>query len=127
MLRPPLNCASLHPYLMTTPVLHGSSPDYQIKSFLMPFSQMALLPLQAFKAVLPNASGGTDQILPDLIVVLEEEMATHSTTLAWKIPWVEKPGRLATVHGVAESRTRLSDFTFVFTSLLSKARGPKHS
>ena len=25
---------------------------------------------------------------------LEKEMATHSGTLAWKIPWTEKPGRL---------------------------------
>ena len=25
---------------------------------------------------------------------LEEEMATHSSILAWKIPWVEEPGRL---------------------------------
>ena len=25
---------------------------------------------------------------------LEEEMATHSSTLAWKIPWIEEPGRL---------------------------------
>ena len=25
---------------------------------------------------------------------LEKEMATHSNTLAWKIPWVEEPGRL---------------------------------
>ena len=25
---------------------------------------------------------------------LEKEMATHSSTLAWKIPWREKPGRL---------------------------------
>ena len=25
---------------------------------------------------------------------LEKEMATHSSTLAWKIPWMEKPGRL---------------------------------
>ena len=25
---------------------------------------------------------------------LEKEIATHSTTLAWKIPWTEKPGRL---------------------------------
>ena len=25
---------------------------------------------------------------------LEEEIATHSSTLAWKIPWTEKPGRL---------------------------------
>ena len=25
---------------------------------------------------------------------LEKEMATHSSTLAWKIPWAEEPGRL---------------------------------
>ena len=25
---------------------------------------------------------------------LEKEMATHSTILAWKIPWIEEPGRL---------------------------------
>ena len=25
---------------------------------------------------------------------LEKEMATHSITLAWKIPWTEEPGRL---------------------------------
>ena len=25
---------------------------------------------------------------------LEKEMAPHSSTLAWKIPWTEKPGRL---------------------------------
>ena len=26
--------------------------------------------------------------------LLEEEMATHSSILAWKIPWTEKPGGL---------------------------------
>ena len=25
---------------------------------------------------------------------LEKEMATHSSSLAWKIPWMEEPGRL---------------------------------
>ena len=39
-------------------------------------------------------------------------MAPHSSTLAWKIPWTEEPGRAA-VHGVAEGRTRLSNFTFM--------------
>ena len=43
--------------------------------------------------------------------MLEKVMAPHSSTLAWKIPWTEEPGRAA-VHGVAKSRTRLSDFTF---------------
>ena len=26
--------------------------------------------------------------------LLEKEMATHSSTLAWKIPWTEEPGEL---------------------------------
>ena len=29
---------------------------------------------------------------------LEKEMATHSSILAWKIPWTEKPGRLQSMH-----------------------------
>ena len=41
---------------------------------------------------------------------LEKEMATHSSTLAWKIPWMEEPSR-ATVHGITKSRMRLSDFS----------------
>ena len=32
--------------------------------------------------------------------LLEEEMVTHSSIPAWKIPWTEEPGRLHTVHGV---------------------------
>ena len=28
---------------------------------------------------------------------LEKEMAPHSSTLAWKIPWMEEPGRLQSV------------------------------
>ena len=29
---------------------------------------------------------------------LEEEMATHSSTLAWEIPWTEKPGGLQSMR-----------------------------
>ena len=32
---------------------------------------------------------------------MEKEMATHSSILAWKIPWTEKPGPLQSVHGVS--------------------------
>ena len=32
--------------------------------------------------------------ISSLIVKLEKAKATHSRTLAWKIPWTEKPGRL---------------------------------
>ena len=40
---------------------------------------------------------------------LEKEMATHSSVLAWRIPWTEEPGGLHTVHEVAKSRTEGSD------------------
>ena len=41
---------------------------------------------------------------------LKKEMATHSSTLAWKIQWTEKPGRL------------VSNFTFTFTLRTKQAR-----
>ena len=45
-------------------------------------------------------------------MVLEKAMVTHSSTLAWKIPWTEEPGRLQSVGSL--SQTRLSDLTFIF-------------
>ena len=44
---------------------------------------------------------------------MEKAMAPHSSTLAWKIPWMEEPGRLQSM-GSWKSWTRLSDFTFTF-------------
>ena len=41
---------------------------------------------------------------------LEKEMAIHSSSLAWEIPWAEEPDRLQSVG--SQSQTRLSDFTF---------------
>ena len=43
---------------------------------------------------------------------LEKGKATHSSFLAWRIPWTEELGSL--VHGVTKSQTRLSDFHFHF-------------
>ena len=39
---------------------------------------------------------------------MEKKMATHSSILAWRIPWTEEPGGLQ-YKGVAKSPTRLSD------------------
>ena len=39
---------------------------------------------------------------------LEKEMATHSRTLAWRIPRTEEPGGLPSMWS-AESQTRLTD------------------
>ena len=40
---------------------------------------------------------------------LQKEMATYSSTLAWKIPWMEEPGRLQSMG--LQSWTQLSNFT----------------
>ena len=39
---------------------------------------------------------------------LEKEMTTHSSILAWKIPWTEEPGRLQSM-GLQKSQTQLSN------------------
>ena len=39
---------------------------------------------------------------------LEKEMATHSSILAWKIPWTEEPGGLQSMR-LQKSQTQISD------------------
>ena len=45
--------------------------------------------MQEIKEMQVRSLGGEDP--------LEKEMATHSSTLAWKIPWSEEPARLQSV------------------------------
>ena len=45
-------------------------------------------------------------------VPLEKEIATHSSILASKIPWMEEPGRLQSMG--SQSQTRLSRFTSLY-------------
>ena len=45
--------------------------------------------------------------------LLEEGMATHSSILAWRIPWTEEPGG-ATVHGVTQSWAQLKIHLGIF-------------
>ena len=52
-------------------------------------------------------------------------MAAHSSTLAWKIPWMEEPGRLQSMGSL--SRTRLSNFTFTFHSHALEKEMATHS
>ena len=40
---------------------------------------------------------------------LEKEMAIHSTTIAWKIPWTEEPGRLQSMGSKRVGRDWSSD------------------
>ena len=57
----------------------------------------------------PPANQETGSI-PGLEDPLEEEMATPSSVLAWRIPWTEEPGGLQTMVS-QKSWTRLSDST----------------
>ena len=43
----------------------------------------------------------------DQEVPLEKEMATHSSTLAWKILWTEEPGRLQSMGSQSQTRQQL--------------------
>ena len=52
-------------------------------------------------------------ILHMVVYIWEKAMALHSSTLAWKIPWTEEPGRLQSM-GSPRVGHLLSDFTFTF-------------
>ena len=43
-------------------------------------------------------NAGVLGLIPGLGRFLEKEMATHSSILAWRIPWIEKPGRLQSME-----------------------------
>ena len=84
-----------------------NGPDTLIQSLQQPFRQVLLL-LPFYKWVFLDtwASLVAQRLkrLPGMRETrvqslgredpLEKEMATHSSTLAWRIPWKEKPGRL---------------------------------
>ena len=54
--------------------------------------------------------------MTNLDSILEKTMAPHSTTLAWRIPWMEEPGRLQSVGSLGVGHNgaiSLSLFTFM--------------
>ena len=54
----------------------------------------------------------------------EKAMAPHSSTLAWKIPWMEEPGRLQSMGSLGVG---LSDFPFTFHFLALEKEMATHS
>ena len=56
---------------------------------------------------------------------LEKEMATHSSTLAWKIPWMEEPGRLELMRSQRVGHVWVTSLSFPFftTSTTWEAQG----
>ena len=57
--------------------------------------------------------------------LLEKEMATHSSILAWKIPWIEESGRLQSMG--SQSQTRLSNFTSLLVPLAPPGKSTLHN
>ena len=51
---------------------------------------------------------------------LEKEMATHSSILAWRIPWTEEPGRLQSTG--SQSQTRTEQLTHTHTHYICLSR-----
>ena len=47
---------------------------------------------------------------------LEKEMETHSSTVAWKIPWMEEAGRLQSMGHKESNTTDQLHFHFYFSS-----------
>ena len=58
---------------------------------------------------------------------LEEDMATHSGVLAWRIPWTEDRQRSLVGREVTESRSRLTDPTIQKRCGLGLTFGTSHS
>ena len=56
----------------------------------------------------PPFNAGDLSLIPGWEDLLEKEMATHSSTLAWENPMAEEPGGVIG-HRVAESQTWLGD------------------
>ena len=60
--------------------------------------------LPAVREIRVQSLGGEDP--------LEKEMATHSSILAWRVPWMEEPGRLQSTESQSDTTESLH-----FTSL----------
>ena len=55
---------------------------------------------------------------------LEKEMATHSSTLAWKIPWTEKPGRLQSMGSQRVGHNWITSLHFIVKPWLIWSHNP---
>ena len=52
-----------------------------------------------------------------ILIITEKAMAPHSSTLAWKIPWTEEPGRLQSMGSLRVGHDWATSFTFHFHAL----------
>ena len=79
--------------LFLIPHHEGSSTEYTYTVISIEYSTVVGFPGGSdSKASVYNT--GDPGSIPGLGRSLEKEMAVHSSTIAWKIPWTEEPGRL---------------------------------
>ena len=50
--------------------------------------------------------------------LLEKEMISHSSILAWKIPWMEEPGRLQSMGSQRVENNRVTSLSFFLSYIL---------
>ena len=107
---PPTALEPPHPYiyvpcvrwdLIPRSLLHCTAWLFLLLSFcpiqflyFLPTGHLGLLAL--FWHMPKNVTDKQEElnVWPDIELTREKAMATHSSTLAWKIPWTEEPGRL---------------------------------
>ena len=65
-------------------------------------------------------------IFPSLCFPMEKAMAPHSSTLAWKIPWVEEPGRLQSMGSLESDTTEWLHFPFSLACIGEGNGNPLH-
>ena len=76
--------------------MSGQNQDLSPSSFDSTYCDCLGFPDDTVVKNTPVSAGDTG-LTPHHKDPLEEEMATHSSILAWKIPWTEDPGRLQSV------------------------------
>ena len=92
------------PLNLLPPILEWNQPFGWFQLFLLSWTSLVAQTVKRLPTRL-----GTRVWSPCLEDPMEKEMATHSSTLAWKIPWTEEPGRLQSMgsqrvrHGWATS------------------------
>ena len=65
-------------------------------------------------------------IFPSLCFPMEKAMAPHSSTLAWKIPWMEEPGRLQSMGSLESDTTERLHFPFSLSCIGEGHGNPLH-
>ena len=93
------------------PGMEDERPPYQHRSHA-PSTWSTVYETESCSHSLGFPGDSVSQIAVFCACILEKAMAPHSSTLAWKIPWMEEPGRLW--YMASQSQTQLSEFTFTF-------------